>query len=536
MDIQFVREWDEVTVSAEDPHATRVHGTMLLGLKGSETIGGGRWKARFVAGGHNARDGSGRGITEQFEHLIPAGLGTIRCAIAWEGLHLTGVSLLGDVEGAYVKSKLRGNAMWISLPKFLQPASWSKYRLPVTRVIMALYGLKRSGLDWGVKARKVVLSLGFEPIRDFTDDSIFLRGPVLLIIYTDDFLFSGPHDLALQAWKECNHALGFSTKLDGSNLLKILGIRRSAKWVSKTMKHITLDQEEYIKHIVENFQEIIGNGKSVTLPSSTTPAVGKETVPTDKQRAESKKPLDDEVAGFFADTGPEHVGKLWWIARGTRPDICYSVARLARRVRKWTKLQDKELLRIYKYLAGTSAMCLFFVVDVRDMELLGTVSYSDSDHAGDPGCTAKSTSGWMTYWAGPCGSRIMVHWGSRLQGFKAKSTPEAEVIAMMDATARSLAPYAFLLDSLLGRRTLAVLATDNDAGRLAALRGYSRALAYLVRYQRVSLGWLGDFFSGEFEKLLPVRSGYNHSDCCTKSLEAEAFWKAVSLVGLGNRQ
>ena len=51
-----------------------------------------------------------------------------------------------DAVGAYTQCMLGGEETWISLPPSRRPASWSKFREPVCRLVRNLYGHPKAGL------------------------------------------------------------------------------------------------------------------------------------------------------------------------------------------------------------------------------------------------------------------------------------------------------------------------------------------------------------------------------------------------------
>eukprot|EP00959_Pyramimonas_sp_CCMP1952_P035285 739184-Pyramimonas_sp.AAC.1 len=75
-----------------------------------------------------------------------------------------------DAPGAYTQALLYGDGridpvdIWIILPKWRQPASWARYRNPVCRLRLALYGHPLAGVLWERKCRTCLESVGFEPI------------------------------------------------------------------------------------------------------------------------------------------------------------------------------------------------------------------------------------------------------------------------------------------------------------------------------------------------------------------------------------
>ena len=129
-----------------------------------------------------------------------------------------------------------------------------------------------------------------------------------------------------------------------------------------------------------------------------------------------------------------------WLARGTRPDIAHAVQRLSTRVSKWSGEEDKALYHLMQYLKGTLLRSIWYSVDPEEVAR-GTVvlhGRCDSDHAGQP-TSARSTSGWRLELEGTR-TFALLDWGSRRQGGTAKSTPEAELLAVGDLITRSLAP------------------------------------------------------------------------------------------------
>eukprot|EP00972_Heterocapsa_arctica_P099016 14611357-Heterocapsa_arctica.AAC.1 len=69
-----------------------------------------------------------------------------------------------DAQQAYVQSKLGGTPTWVTLPKLLQPVEWaSKYRNPVVRLKLALYGHPDAGGYCNAHLAKV----RFVPVPDW---------------------------------------------------------------------------------------------------------------------------------------------------------------------------------------------------------------------------------------------------------------------------------------------------------------------------------------------------------------------------------
>ena len=99
---------------------------------------------------------------------------------------------------------------------------------------------------------------------------------------------------------------------------------------------------------------------------------------------------------------------------------------------------------------------------------------SDSDHAG---CidTSRSTSGWAVYLKssddGDAFTALLVDWGSKRQAVVAKSTTEAEVVAINESTCRNSLPSLGLVEAHLNCEVLLVHRIDSDPARQAAVSG-----------------------------------------------------------------
>ena len=189
-----------------------------------------------------------------------------------------------------------------------------------------------------------------------------------------------------------------------------------------------------------------------------------------------------------------YVGQLLWLARGTHPDIAHAVQRLSTRVHGWTCEEDQALYHLMQYLKGTVNKSLWYVISPYDKQtgLLFLHGRADSDHAGEA-TSARSTSGWRLALEGPR-SFALLDWGSRRQGGTAKSTPEAELLAIGDLITRSLAPVGEASSQAWGTQLFEAAETDNDAALTDVRSGHSKKMAYLRHYQKLSIGLVHDYF------------------------------------------
>ena len=145
------------------------------------------------------------------------------------------------------------------------------------------------------------------------------------------------------------------------------------------------------------------------------------------------------------------VGSLLYAALGTRPDIAYAVNAVAQYSKcpgpaHWTAVK-----RIFRYLVGTTALCLFFPFGAS----LDIVAFSDSDWGTDTD-TRRSRTGYVVFVAGG-----VVIWQSRIQKTVALSSCEAELYALAEA-AKELLWLTGLLSELKLIFGTPVLYVDNQ--------------------------------------------------------------------------
>ena len=102
-----------------------------------------------------------------------------------------------DAPQAFTQALLYGDRLddavetWIIIPEEQRPASWSKFRSPVVRLRLALYGHPLSGLFWEKHCHKQLKAVGFEPIPDWECCFVHKALQLVLSVYVDDFKMAG---------------------------------------------------------------------------------------------------------------------------------------------------------------------------------------------------------------------------------------------------------------------------------------------------------------------------------------------------------
>ena len=157
------------------------------------------YKGRICFRGDNVRDEQGAVAVFQELSANPTSVHSANSNIAY-GCIPGNKSTVADAVRAYVQSLLKSkHKTWVQIPKELWPKKWhgKNYRRPMCLLKMALYGHPESGGHWERHLTEAVVSLGGAPVTSHPSSFWFAESKLLLTIYVDDLLLSGP---------EANHA------------------------------------------------------------------------------------------------------------------------------------------------------------------------------------------------------------------------------------------------------------------------------------------------------------------------------------------
>ena len=208
--------------------------------------------------------------------------------------------------------------------------------------------------------------------------------------------------------------------------------------------------------------------------------------------------------------------RLLWLWRLTRPDLQFIVTRLATRVTQWSKFEDRQIHRCVAYLNSN-----------QDILLKGSVShygdmklnvFTDADFAGDVH-SAKSTSGLWIEVSTNDSYTCPLYWQSKRQGSVARSTTEAELIAMANGLFGEVYNLQEFIQQLCHTELEVTFRQDNNAVLQVLQNGYSAKLRHCGRVHRVNVSSVTEalqdpLFSAEY--------------CTTDSQKANGHTKAVS--------
>ena len=215
-----------------------------------------------------------------------------------------------DIGNAYLETKLDKPIVMLIHPYFKQIMNWS---VEYIDVLGGLYGLKQAGLLWYILLCDILSDFGL--VKSDYDECCF-RHPVdnlLVVIYVDDILIlSDKQDLIDGLINHLTSRL-VKVKYEKANEFTFLGVRITRDRHGRT---INLSQPLYVESILG--QELDPNLLPSRYPikdSNLTMASPYET---------GSESLRDRVRIFT-----RIVGKLRYLADRTRPDLQYTLSRLA---------------------------------------------------------------------------------------------------------------------------------------------------------------------------------------------------------------
>ena len=227
---------------------------------------------------------------------------------------------------------------------------------------------------------------------------------IILIIYVDDIILAGNCLMKLEEVKR-HFSMVFKIK-DLGEPVNYLGMKINR---DREAHIIRLNQTEYIDKVLKRFKMLESKPKD-------TPMVTRQAK---KKRLEASK--DNSSTRRTKAPYRAAIGSLLYLAGATRPDLAFAVNKHSRSQMNPTENYWENVSRILRYLKGTKHLCLTYRGKTNGMEAISDASFIDCEES-------RSTEGYIIKLYGDT-----VAWRSHKQTTVAKSTCEAEYIAMNDA-------------------------------------------------------------------------------------------------------
>ena len=451
-----------------------------------------RYKARLVAQGYS--QAAGIDYNEVFSPVARAT--TIRSLLAVANIYDLEIHQM-DVTTAFLNGTL-DHEIYMEQPRGFVDASKADY---VCKLKKGLYGLKQAARCWNNTLTQYLISEGY--IKSTADECIYFKvnddgSFVLFPLYVDDlFPISNNTQFLIEEKRKIKAKFQM---VDNGDIHYVLGMQISRNRANTVL---TIGHPNYLLSILKRFK------MERCKPVATPLEAGRKF----------QKTTDADQEFHDISLYQQAIGCLTYAATTTRPDIAAAVSCLSQYMSRPSTEHWIGVKRVLRYLRGTSNYGLRFAACTVN-ELVG---YSDSDWAGDVD-TRRSTSGYSFFLGAS-----LISWSSKRQPTVAKSSTEAEYVALSAAAQEAIWLRRLLIDLRSPSVHPTVINEDNQ-GAIELSRNpkhHSRVkhidIAYHFARERVE--------SGEIEVVYcPTDSMI--ADVMTKGLPRTQFEKFRSLMGV----
>jgi hypothetical protein len=390
-----------------------------------------KYKARLVAQGFSQKPGTDFSNDGTFAPVMR--FETLCTLLAFSAIHNLKLRQL-DVKGAYLHGRLN-EIIYMAQPPGYHDGSGRSCLL-----IRSLYGLKQAGNVWNQELNRVLAEIKFTQLK--TDYCCYIRREddefTILLVWVDDFVSISTTDDRNNA-AEKDLKVHFDVKSLGQpNLL--LGMK-----IHQENHLITLSQTHYIDALLEKF------GLTDMNPVSTPMDINVKLDAITKDQEEQGEAHDRITQGYAA-----LIGSLMYLAIGTRPDIAFTVNKLAQFTQNPRQIHWTAVKRVFRYLKYTRSSKLTYGGD-DDVLNTNLHIFCDADWASDA-TDRKSISGYLISMAGGA-----VSWSSKKQTSVALSTAEAEYMAATHVAKQVLWQRSLFTELNFEFPTTSTIFTDNQA-------------------------------------------------------------------------
>ena len=357
-----------------------------------------RYKARLVAKGFTQKYGVD--YNETFAPVVK--LPTLRTILALVAANDLEVLQL-DVKTAFLYGHLDEEIYMRQPEGYVLEGRENE----VCRLIKSIYGLKQAPRAWNIELNDAISGYGL--IRSQEDQCLYYRRQgedwLAALFFVDDAFICGTSQTAIEDF--ANHLKKkFEIRILPAERFLGLTINRN-----RNKKELSISQPDYVDSLIKKFR--MENCHPRGTPAEPGQRLCSEMAPKNEKDVEKMKKVPYQKA----------VGALLYLSTTTRPDIAYSVSKVAQFSQNPGILHWTAVKRIFRYLAGTRNYGIVF----SPKEEGGVTGFTDADLGGDVD-DRKSTSGCVFLCHGGATS-----WFSRKQECTSISTTEAEFVAGSEA-------------------------------------------------------------------------------------------------------
>lgn len=482
----------ETWIAEDKPEGANVVGSNII-LKRKRDGNGKikKYKARLVAQGFSQV----HGIDYHDTYSPVVRLDTIRLLIALAAHYNLDIHGM-DIVGAYLNGKLE-ETIYMRQPPILNDGTGQVLRLKKT-----LYGLKQSGRVWNNTLNNTfTFDLGYT--RLIADRCVYVRqspkGPIIAAVHVDDIFLLTPRDAEIIAQVK-NEIKGKFNATDLGELHHTLGMEITRDEISG---NITLSQTQYTKKIIQRMG--MENCNPVEKPLDTNVKLLNKHTGTSS---------DDDRQYYMVG-----IGSLIFLSKGSRPDITYAVQHLAQFSQNPGPAHITALKHLFRYLKGSPNLGITYGNSDLNLRV-----YSDADWGNDL-TDRKSISGYVCKLGGGA-----ITWSSKKQPTVAKSTMEAEYMALSHAVSEVLWLRSLLNEINIPQPTIPINVDNQSAIKF----GENPMFHARSKHIDIKHHFIRDHLASNEVRLLYCASADNLADMLTKALPTPQF-RFLSNSVLGNQ-
>ena len=480
----------------------------IMSWKNAESEDLKKLKARIVFRGDNVRTAEGDYAQFQEIKVIPTTIAGININLAF-GMKRGHSTTQSDVVKAYIQSDLNTLVpTYVELPWELTPEHLRHLHRPCTRLWKSLYGHPESGGHWAHRFADVISTLGGFESKIFPSNFTIPKWGLLVTLYVDDMLVSGPRENHTKFWSELGKHLKFEEPQPVNRVLGRNHIRKGDV--------VEFEMDDFTQECCNRYLEITGEKGFKKAP---TPYLEESTLPID----------DYDTQGVLQHCAAKLIMKAYWLARLNRPDVLRALNELSRRITRWSRNDDRKLHRVMAYLHCTKQFRMKCKLDPDSpWELM---LFTDADHSSSAE-HPYSTSGSLLVIGGGS-SYFPISFQSKRQTAVSRSTTEAEAISLATAVFQDAVPTVDHLNEILGQEIPLTCFQDNEATIAVVRNGWSIKLRHVTKTHKIDLSCLYDLFKDPLTFLVHCPTDQQAADVFTKNLETGKWDMALSMLRVG---
>ena len=370
----------------------------------------------------------------------------------------------------------------------------------VCLLLRLIYGLKQSARQWYKHLRNSIKTWGFsESIAG--DIAVFTKiidagNIVIVVVYVDDIsIFASNLSLVNEFKTQIASVYKFSDEITQFLGLRILRNRKA--WT------ISIDQHHYIEKIIERFDFRTAHPKGTPMASATKLVMSARTA------AESA--LQKRYQSM--------IGSLMYAMLGSRPDICYSVNKLAQYGSNPNEEHLAATQQVFQYLKATRDLRLTYNGNTGS-EL---IRWCDADWASDPD-TQCLTTGYI-FQVGN-GS---VAWATRKQHTVALSSTESKYMVLTESLQHTIWT-AQVLENLNFEFDLPLTTKSDSKGARDLTK--NNVFHKLSKHIGIQHHFIREKIQDGFATVEEVKSADNIANIFTKALPKPTHRRHTRALGL----